>query len=236
MHSRETFFPIDLRRAPRFGMTSAVLVLFLFVVLAPTSLPGCAARTRSHDVQQPTAQEQELANLSPAFREALAQEPEKDQLDFLARPPAERDSIAMEWQRREKMLVSFTPAERTIISTLSQDDSKEFFKIPGHQKDQQEQFLTDAITVFLSSLDQCLANTHRRFGPAVEPNLSPQSTAAFTPSEQAIIAHLTATESKQFGVLSKDQQEDFLSATVNRKVGQLLSCATRTNRRLAEPG
>ena len=47
--------------------------------------------------------------------------------------------------------------------------------------------------------------------------------------------HLTPEESKQLLALSRDQQQQFLTDMVNRKVEQLLSCATHTNRRLGEP-
>src|SRR5579872_169484 len=235
MHPRESFFHRNLNRAHQFGMKSAIRLLLAVVVLAPMSVFACSARNHSNDAPPSIAHQQELANLPPAFKATLPRLPEKDQQAFLNSPADERAAIATEWQRREKMLASFTPAERTIISTLSQDDSAEFFKIPGDQRAQQEKFLTDAVNVFLSSLDQCLANTHRRFGPAVEPKLSPRSLATFTPPEQAVIMRFTPVESQQFFALSKTQQEDFLSATVNRRIDQLLSCATRTNRRLGEP-
>jgi hypothetical protein len=78
-------------------------------------------------------------------------------------------------------------------------------------------------------------NTHRRFGPRAKINVAPQVLNAYTPPEQAIIKHLSPQESKEFLALPKNQEEQSLSDTVNRKVEQLASCVTHTNRRLGEP-
>ena len=176
-----------------------------------------------------------LQRLPPAFREVLAAEPEKDQQEFFALPADEQRAIVEERECREKMVDQFSPTERTIIWTLSQDDNDEFFKIPEDQKEQQEVFLADAETRYLDLLDDCLVNTHRRFGPRVESNVAPQSLKPFSPPEQAVIKHLSPEESKQFLSLAKDQQEQSLSDTVNRKVEQLLICENHSNRRLGEP-
>ena len=207
----------------------------VYAILTSLTLFGCAAGPEVSVPQPLTAQQQQLAALPPAFREVLAAQPEKDQQVFLARSADEQNAIVEEWQRREKMVDKFSPTERTIIWTLSQDDNDEFFKIPEDQKEQQETFLADAETRYLDLLDDCLVSTHRRFGPRVESNVAPQLLKPFTPPEQAVIKHLSTEESKEFMALAKDQQEQSLSDTVNRKVEQLLMCENHSNRRLGEP-
>ena len=43
-------------------------------------------------------------------------------------------------------------------------------------------------------------------------------------------------ERQRFFAKQKPEQEEFLSNTLNRKVQQLLSCATRSNRHLRDSG
>jgi len=195
-------------------------------------LPGCSSRNGGDPA---TVGRQRLATPPPAFQEQLAQEPRKDREAFLDRPPAEQEVLTTEWQRQEQILQQFTPAERTIISALSQPDSDDFFRIPAQNKAAQEHFLTESISAYLSRLDACLVNTHRRFGPAAQFDSSNRSLATYTPPEQVLIRHLTSDESKQFFLMSKDRQETFLSDRLNRRLEQLLSCETRSNRRLGEP-
>jgi len=216
----------------KFFYTVASAILASATLLSCSDLPGLGAPVSAPPQQQ---QQPQLDALPPAFREVLGAEPEKDQQAFLARSANEQHAIIEEWERREKMLDRFTSAERTIISTLSQEDTDDFFQIPEDHKDQQEQYLADAETRYLDSLDDCLVNTHRRFGPRVESNIAQEALKRFTPPEQAIIKHLTPEESKQFLTLSQDQREQFLTDTADRKVDQLLSCVTHSNRRLGEP-
>ena len=177
-------------------MSISISVSLAVAVLAAMSLSACSSRNTRSTTRLPTAEEEQLQELPPALKEAIAQQPEKERSAFLARPAAERMALAQEWQRREKMLDSFTPAERTLISSLSQVDSEEFFKIPADQKYQQERFLTDAVTVYLNSVNECFANTHRRFGPPAQPDLAEQSLTAFTLPERALIEYLTPCASK----------------------------------------
>jgi hypothetical protein len=204
--------------------------------IAPFALLSCSAGPEAASPQAPaTLQQQQLAAFPEAFREVLSAESQQDQQTFLARPADQQRAIVEEWQRREKLMDSFTPTEQTIISTLSQDDSDNFFTIPADQRKQQEQFLADAETRYLDSLDDCLESTHRRFGPRAETKIKPQALQSLTVSEQALIKHLGPEETTQFLAVPDAQREQWMSDRVNRKVDQLLSCATHTNRRLGEP-
>ena len=173
-------------------------------------------------------------NLPPEVREAVAVEPKSEQEAFLARPADQQKLMVVEFQRRQRMLNTFTPVEKTIISSMSQADEDDFFKIPPDRKSEQEAFLTQAVSTYLNSLEQCQINTHRRFAADAPVKLSSQSLIGFTPSEQALIRHLTPAECKHLFAESKPQQETYLSDTLNRKVADLLSCATRSNRRLRD--
>ena len=206
------------------------------IAIASWSLIGCSiAHEATSPPPPPILLQQPLAAFPEAFREVLAAEPPEDQQVFLARPGDEQRAIVAEWQRREKVMETFTLTEQTIISTLSQDDSDEFFNIATDQRQAQEQYLADAETRYLDSLDDCLEKTHRRFGPRAETRVTPKALQSLTVPEQALIKHLSPDESAQFLALPDAQREQWMSDRVNRKVDQLLSCATRTNRRLGEP-
>jgi hypothetical protein len=211
-------------------------VVVISVGMASFAFVACSTGPAATPPQVPaTIQQQQLAAFPEAFREVLSEESEKDRQAFLARPADEQRAIVEEWQRREKVMETFTPTEQTIISTLSQDDSDNFFNIPDDQRKQQEQFLADAETRYLDSLDACLESTHRRFGPRTETKIAPQALLALTVAERAFIRHLGPEETTQFLALPDAQREQWMSDRVNRKVDQLLSCVTHSNRRLGEP-
>lgn len=203
------------------------------IVAAATSLSSCASQSIA-PVPAAAVGQQQMAALPAGFQQALAQAPEEQQQAFFVKTAEERQAIVDEWQRRESMMDRFSPVEQMIISTLSQDDSDAFFALPDDQKKEQE-FLARAETGYLDSLDTCLVETHRRFGPAEANQIAPGVMTQFAPAEQSVIKHLTAQESAEFLALSKDQREQFLNDAVTRKVDQLLECATRSNRRPGDP-
>jgi len=215
-------------------MRPLVFVTLAAGMMASIAMPACSRQVHP-DFDRPAASDTEaMEGLPSDMQAAVAKEPKAQQEAFLARPAEERKTMAAEYERRQQMLASFTPAERTIISSMSQADTDDFFKIPPDQKLRQQQFLTEAVKTYLNSLDECELNTHRRFAPATELELAPRSLTGFTAPERAIIEHLTPAEAHQLFAKAKPEQEAFLSDTLERKVQQLLSCATRSNRRLRD--
>jgi hypothetical protein len=214
------------------------LSLVAGTLLASSTLPSCATEPAVVAPQASAIRQQQLGPLPPEFREALTQEPEDQQEEFFAQSDNERAAIIAQWQeavqRREQLMDSFTPAERTIISTLSQEDKDAFFALPDDDKNRHERFLAGAETRYLDMLDDCHVRTHRRFGPATETPIDPQSLNQCTVPEQAVITRLTPKEVQGFTGMPTDMREQFVTETVNRKVEQLLSCETRSNRRLEE--